>query len=84
MAYSIKDPETDRIIRALARAKGKPIVEAIREACENELAHEREKTPLRERLQPIIAKVQSYPLRTDVEEETHKEFFDRMWGEDDP
>lgn len=84
MAYSIKDPETDRIIRALARAKGKPIVEAIREACENELAREREKMPLWERLQPIIAKVQSYPLRSDAGEETHKEFFDRMWGEDDP
>ena len=31
MAYSIKDPATDRIIRELAAAKGKPIVEAIRD-----------------------------------------------------
>jgi len=32
MAYSIKDPATDAVIRQLAKAKGKPIVEAIREA----------------------------------------------------
>jgi antitoxin VapB len=37
MAYSIKDAETDRIIRALAKFKGKPIVDSIREACEAEL-----------------------------------------------
>ena len=31
MAYSIKDPATDAIIRKLAKAQGKPIVEAIRD-----------------------------------------------------
>ena len=82
MPYHIKDPETDRIIRQLAEAKGKPIVEAIREACSNELAREQAKTPLWERIQPIIAKVKSYPLRPDAEQETHKEFFDRMWDDE--
>ena len=41
MAYSIKDPETDEVIRRLAKVKGKPIVDAIREACVNELERER-------------------------------------------
>ncbi|WP_409455282.1 type II toxin-antitoxin system VapB family antitoxin [Methylosinus sp. H3A] len=31
VAYSIKDPETDELIRKLAKAKGKPIVDAIRD-----------------------------------------------------
>ena len=83
MAYSIKDPATDRVIRELARVKGKPIVEAIREACENELAREQAKTPLWERIQPLLAQIRAVPERPDADKETHKEFFDRMWGEDD-
>ncbi len=79
MAYSIKDPETDRIIRELARAKGKPIVEAIREACENELAREQAKTPLWDRIQPLLRQIASYPARPD-DGKTDKEFFDEMWG----
>jgi len=48
MAYSIKDAETDRIIPDLARAKGMAIVDAIREARENELRRERAKVSLRQ------------------------------------
>ncbi len=78
MAYSIKDPATDRIIRELAAAKGKPIVEAIREACENELKRERDRVPLWERLQPLVRQVAAAPktgLRAD------KAFFDDMSGD---
>jgi len=53
VAYSIKDARTDRLIRELARIKGKPIVDSIREACEHELARENEKIPLWERLQTL-------------------------------
>ncbi|SEF15419.1 antitoxin VapB [Rhizobiales bacterium GAS191] len=78
MAYSIKDPATDRVIRELARIKGKPIVDSIREACENELQRERTKIPLWDRLQPLIQRVAAAPktgLRAD------KAFFDDLSGE---
>lgn len=79
MAYSIKDPETDEIIRRLAKAKGKPIVDAIREACLNELKRERAKVPLWERLQPLIERVAAHPEVSPRQPD--KEFFDQMWAE---
>ncbi|BDV36353.1 type II toxin-antitoxin system VapB family antitoxin [Methylocystis iwaonis] len=81
MAYSIKDPETDEIIRRLAKAKRKPIVDAIREACLNELERERAKIPLWERLQPLIARVAAHPVRESQTHQTDKEFFDAMWAD---
>lgn len=38
MAISIKDPETDRLARALAEATGESLTEAIREAIRERLA----------------------------------------------
>lgn len=78
MAYSIKDPETDEIIRRLAKIKRKPIVEAIREACLNELERERAKIPLWERLQPLIERVATAP-KTNLKAD--KAFFDELSGE---
>ncbi|MCB1543488.1 MAG: type II toxin-antitoxin system VapB family antitoxin [Methylobacteriaceae bacterium] len=83
MAYSIKDPATDAIIRKLAKAQGKPIVEAIRDACQAALDREQAKIPLNERIDAIVRRVASYPLREGEPSQTHKEFFDEMWGEDD-
>ena len=40
MAISIKDPETDRLARALAMATGETLTEAIRRALEERLARE--------------------------------------------
>ena len=40
MALSIKDPETDRLARALADATGESITEAIRRALEERLSRE--------------------------------------------
>nr|WP_295111809.1 type II toxin-antitoxin system VapB family antitoxin [uncultured Caulobacter sp.] len=37
MAFSIKDPETDRIVRDLAERTGLGLTEAVRMAAENEL-----------------------------------------------
>ncbi|MBM3653435.1 MAG: hypothetical protein FJX06_11430 [Alphaproteobacteria bacterium] len=78
MAYSIKDARTDRIIRALAKAKGKPILDSIREACENELRRERAKTPLWERVQPLVQRVASAPKSG---ERADKAFFDELSGD---
>jgi len=81
VAYSIKDPETDELIRKLAKAKGKPIVDAIREACANELQREREKKSLWERVQPLVARVAAFPNRAD-QHASHKDFFDEMWRDE--
>ena len=40
MAISIKDPETDRLARALAAATGESLTEAIRRALQNRLERE--------------------------------------------
>lgn len=40
MALSIKDPETDRLARALADTTGESLTEAIRRALEERLARE--------------------------------------------
>lgn len=40
MAISIKDPETDRLARALAAATGESLTDAIREALRDRLARE--------------------------------------------
>jgi antitoxin VapB len=78
MAYSIKDPETDRIIRALAELKGKPIVDSIREACEAELRRERGKVPLWERVQPLAERIARAPK---TGRKADKPFFDELSGD---
>lgn len=40
MALSIKDPETDALVRKLAKARGTSFTGAVRLAVENELARE--------------------------------------------
>jgi antitoxin VapB len=37
MALNIKDPETERFVRTLARRRGLTLTEAVRQAVENEL-----------------------------------------------
>jgi antitoxin VapB len=39
MAFSIKDPKTDRIVRDLAKRTGLGLTETVRLAAENELKH---------------------------------------------
>ena len=78
MAYSIKDPETDKVIRELAKLKGKPILDSIREACQNEIDRERRKAPLWERLQPLLDEVANAP-KTGLKAD--KQFFDELSGD---
>lgn len=56
MAISIKDPETDRLARALAEATGETLTEAIRRALEERL--ERETQRARRGLQVEIRRIQ--------------------------
>lgn len=57
MALSIKDPETDRLARALADATGESITEAIRRALEERLARETDRTSYA-RIQSDVRRVQ--------------------------
>ncbi len=78
MAYKIKDPKTDELIRELARLKGKPILDAIREACENELRRERRKSPLWDRLRPLVSRVAVAPK---TRKKAGKTVFDELSGD---
>jgi antitoxin VapB len=40
MAFHVRDPTTDALVRKLARRRGVGITEAIRQAAENELERE--------------------------------------------
>ena len=56
MAFHVRDPETDRLVRKLAQKKGIGLTEAIREAVAAELKREGETLPLYERLRAIAEK----------------------------
>ena len=64
MALSIKDPETDRLARALAEVTGESIPEAIRTALAERLERTRavQYTPLRASLQRIQERLASLPV----------------------
>lgn len=57
MAISIKDPDTDRLARALSEATGESITEAIRRAIEERLERERH-GPHRQSLADGIRRIQ--------------------------
>ena len=57
MALSIKDPETDRLARALAEATGESLTEAIRRALEERLARESQRRS-HYRLETAVRRVQ--------------------------
>lgn len=42
MAFHVRDPETDRVVRELASTKGVTITEAIRSACDEALKNARQ------------------------------------------
>lgn len=64
MALSIKDPETDRLARALAEATGESLTEAIRRALEERLARETRRS--RRGLVAEIRRIQEYVARLPV------------------
>ena len=57
MALSIKDPETDRLARALANATGESLTEAIRRALAERLARETQRGT-HYRMQTAVRRVQ--------------------------
>ncbi len=77
MAFHVRDPETDRLVRKLAQKKGIGLTEAIRDAVAAELKREDETTPLYERLRAIAAPIASLPDRGPA---LDKKFFDDLSG----
>ncbi len=57
MAFHVRDPETDRVVRALAAREGKTLTETIRDACEAQLERgspTKDPRPLAERIRSIV------------------------------
>ncbi len=80
MAFHIRDPETDRLARELARLQGNGITGAVKSALEMKLAEEHRKVPLMERIKPITDKIAAAP---DTGLKADKAFFDELWGQGD-
>ncbi len=79
MAFHIRDPKTDAVVRKLAKRKGVGITEAVREAAERELEREEKKLSLWERTADIRAEITSWP-KTGLKAD--KAFFDSLSDEE--
>ncbi|CAD5272087.1 Antitoxin VapB [Bosea sp. 62] len=85
MAFHIRDPETDRIVRALAAKTGATLTDAVRKAAEEKLARvERndeavDLRPLRERIRDIQERVAAHG-KTGLKAD--KAFFDWLSGDE--
>jgi antitoxin VapB len=80
MAFHVRDPKTDAVVRELAKRKRVGITEAVREAAEHELERENKKLSLWERTADLRAEVAAWPttgLKAD------KAFFDSLSDEED-
>ena len=80
MPFHIRDPETDTLVRELARKRKLGLTEAVKLAVSAELHREAAKTPLRDRIRPLQAEVAAWP-RTG--QKADKSFFDELSGDDD-
>ncbi len=85
MAFHIRDPETDRIVRDLASKTGATLTDAVREAAAEKLARvertlERaDARPLRERIGDIQDRV---AMRGKTGLKADKAFFDWLSGDE--
>lgn len=85
MVIHVKDAETDRLVRELARSRGIGITEAIKEAVveaietDRNVAVSRRNQTLEERLKPLFDRLDRLPRPP---ASTDKEFFDDLWGEE--
>jgi antitoxin VapB len=80
MAFHVRDPETDELVRKLAKKKGIGITDAIREAVRHELEREEPKLSLWERTADIRAELNA---DADPDFKPDKAFFDWLSGEED-
>ncbi|PZN99668.1 MAG: transcription factor [Hyphomicrobiales bacterium] len=85
MAFHIRDPETDRIVRDLAAKTGASLTDAVREAAAEKLAkveralERADKRPLREQIRDIQERVAA---RGKTGLKADKAFFDWLSGDE--
>jgi antitoxin VapB len=75
---SIRDAETDQLVRKLARKKNVGLTEAIKLAVGNELNRLEEQQPLRERIANIRRSITARPRTGKLAD---KAFFDDLSGD---
>jgi len=80
MAFHVRDPETDRIVRQLAELKGKGITETIREAAANEYERARKEIPFEERIKRLQERVKRMSRGKGLPAD--KAFYDWLSGEE--
>jgi len=80
MPFHIRDPETDTLVRELARRRGIGLTEAINLAVKAALHRDAALTPFRERIAPLQAEVAAW-RRTG--RKADKAFFDELSGDGD-
>lgn len=80
MAFHVRDPRADRLVRELARKRGVGLTEAITQAVAAELAREQARLSLADRLRPLQEDV---ARRGDTGLKPDKAFFDWLSGEED-
>lgn len=79
MSFHVRDPETDRAVRQLARLKGKTLTETIREAIEHEYAAVAGRPSLVERLKVLQTRFRDLSRPGGLPAD--KAFFDELSGE---
>lgn len=81
MAFHVRDPETDRLVRELARRRGIGLTEAIKLAARRELERDDQITEasLDQRLKALYARWDAMP-RSGLEAD--KAFYDSLYEDD--
>jgi antitoxin VapB len=80
MAFHVRDPKTDALVRELAASRGIGVTEAIREATQEALERDGKKLSLWERTADIRARLNANP---DPDFKADKAFYDWLSDEDD-
>lgn len=78
MPFHVRDPETDTLVRQLARLKGLGLTETVKLAVREELTREAQAIPLRDKIAALRAEVMAHPA-TGLEAD--KAFFDDLSGQ---
>jgi antitoxin VapB len=78
MAFHVRDRETDRLVRELARKHAIGLTEAVRLAVRSELQREAHAVPLRARIAALRTEVMQRP---ETGLDADKAFFDDLSGD---
>jgi antitoxin VapB len=80
MAFHVRDPETDALVRMLALKRGVGITEAIKIAVREQIERDAQARPMEERIREIQEEIARWP---DTGLKADKAFFDELSGDDD-